>query len=239
VNHDDSERAPDQELEPQDPDLERDPEAEPRKAQKKQRPFWMELPILIILAFSLALFLKQFVVQAFYIPSESMVPTLQVDDRLMVDKLVYRIRDPRRGEIIVFIAEHGEKQSFGQRVKSIFLEGFGVQRPGDVDFVKRVIGLPGETVELVGGTVYITPPGGERFALDEPYVHFTDESDHGPIVVPEDSYFVLGDNRPASADSRVRGPIARADIVGRARLRIWPLGRLSRFPTPDYSSDTG
>ncbi|MFP5225320.1 MAG: signal peptidase I [Actinomycetota bacterium] len=216
-----------------------DADPQPQADRKRQRPFWMELPVLIVLAFALALFLKQFLVQAFYIPSESMLPTLQVDDRLMVDKLVYRVRDPRRGEIIVFIAEHGEEQSFAQRVKSVFLEGFGVQRPGDVDFVKRIIGLPGETVELVDGTVFITPPGRERFALDEPYVSFTDQADHGPIVVPEDSYFVLGDNRPASADSRVRGPIPRSDIVGRARLRIWPLGRLSGFPTPDYGAPSG
>lgn len=212
------------------------PDETPPDDIPRQRPFWLELPILIVLAFGLALFLKQFVVQAFYIPSESMIPTLQVQDRLLVDKLVYRVRDPRRGEIVVFIAEHAVERSFLQRVKSVLLEGFGVQRPGDVDFVKRVIGLPGETLELVDGTVYITPPGGQRFALEEPYVSFTDAADFGPIEVPEDAYFVLGDNRPASADSRVRGPILRSDIVGRARVRIWPLGRLSRFPTPDYTS---
>jgi len=215
-------------------------EREPaRPEDQKQRPFWLELPVLILLAFGLALFLKQFVVQAFYIPSESMVPTLQVKDRLLVDKLVYRFRDPRRGEIIVFIAEQGEQKSLLGRIKSVLLEGFGVQRPGDVDFVKRVIGLPGETIELVDGTVYITPVNGERFALDEPYVEFTDESDYGPSKVPEGHYFVLGDNRPASADSRTsRGAIPRADIIGRARLRIWPIGRFGRFPTPTYESDS-
>lgn len=206
---------------------------------RKQRSFWLELPVLILLAFGLALFLKQFVVQAFYIPSESMVPTLQVKDRLLVDKLVYRFRDPRRGEIIVFIAEEGVQKSLLGRIKSVLLEGFGVQRPGDVDFVKRVIGLPGETVELVDGVVYITPVNGERFALDEPYVEFTDESDFGPSKVPEGHYFVLGDNRPASADSRTaRGAIPRSDIIGRARLRIWPIGRFGRFPTPIYESDS-
>lgn len=201
-----------------------------------RRPFWLELPMLILLAFLLALFLKQFVVQAFYIPSESMVPTLQVDDRLLVDKLVYRFREPRRGEVVVFIAEQADPESLLGRLRSLLLEGFGVQRPGDVDFVKRVIGLPGETVEIVDGVVYITPVGGERFALDEPYVVYDDDSDYGPAKVPEGHYFVLGDNRPASADSRTaRGPIPRSDILGRARLRIWPLSRFGRFPTPVYA----
>lgn len=206
--------------------------------ERRGRPFWLELPVLILLAFGLALFLKQFVVQAFFIPSESMVPTLQVDDRLLVDKLVYRFREPRRGEIVVFIAEAAAPQSLLGRVRSVLLEGFGVQRPGDVDFVKRVIGLPGETVELVDGRVFITPVQGERFALEEPYVVYGDDSDYGPTKVPEGHYFVLGDNRPASADSRTaRGAIPRSAIVGRARLRIWPLARFGRFPTPSYETD--
>jgi signal peptidase I len=103
-----------------------------------------------------------------------------------------------------------------------------------------VIGLPGETIELVDGQVFITPVNGERFALEEPYVEFTDESDYGPYKVPEAHYFVLGDNRPASADSRTsRGPIPRSDIIGRARLRIWPIDRFGRFPTPSYSGPSG
>jgi signal peptidase I len=214
-------------------------EPSPGEPDRPQRSFWLELPVLIVLAFALALFLKQFVVQAFYIPSESMVPTLQVDDRLLVDKLVYRFREPRRGEIVVFIAEEGEERSLLERIKSVLLEGFGVQRPGDVDFVKRVIGLPGETVELIDGVVFVTPVNGERFALEEPYIEFTDESDYPPTKVPEGHYFVLGDNRPASADSRTaRGAIPRGDIIGRARLRIWPVDRFGRFPTPTYDTDS-
>lgn len=219
---------------PDVPDVPDDASTDSTPAQRRQRPFWVELPILIILAFTLALFLKQFVVQAFFIPSESMLPTLQVHDRLLVDKLVYQVRDPRRGEIVVFVAEAGAHQSFIRRVRSVLLEGFGVQRPGDVDFVKRVIALPGETVELVDGTVFVTPAGGERTALDEPYLAFKDQDNFGPLTVPEDEYFLLGDNRGASSDSRVRGTIPRDALVGRARLRIWPLDRLSRFPNPSY-----
>lgn len=226
-----------------DADVEAADDVDTEEQKGKQRPFWLELPILILLAFALALFLKQFVVQAFYIPSESMIPTLQVEDRILVDKMVYRFREPRRGEIVVFIAEEAAPQSLLGRIKSVLLEGFGVQRPqGDIDYVKRIIGLPGETIEMVAGTVYITPPGGERFALDEPYIEYPDTYDLDPTIVPEGHFYVLGDNRGASSDSRVRGPIAEDDIVGRARLRIWPLDRLGRFPTPSYdqtASDAG
>lgn len=203
--------------------------------QKRRMPALVELPLLLGAAIVVTLVVKALFAQAFYIPSESMVPTLQVNDRLLVDKLVYRVRDPRRGEIIVFIAEEGEEKSFFERAKSILLEGFGFQRPGDVDFVKRIIGLPGETVEIIDGVVHITPAGGgDSFTLDEPYVAFHDQDDYGPFVVPEAHYFVMGDNRPASSDSRVRGAIPRNDFVGRARVRIWPLSRISRFPTPGY-----
>lgn len=203
--------------------------------ESKGRPFWVELPVLILLAFALALFLKQFVAQAFYIPSESMVPTLQVQDRILVDKLVYRVRDPRRGEIVVFIAEPAEEKNLLGRIKSIFLEGFGVQQPaGDIDYVKRIVGLPGETFEMINGIVYITQPGGNRFPLAEPYIEFPDQADFPPTLVPEGHFFVLGDNRGASSDSRVRGPIPESDIVGRARVRIWPVSRIGRFKTPSY-----
>jgi signal peptidase I len=219
------------------------PEQPPQEREatrpKKKGSFLRELPILILIAFGLALILKTFVVQAFYIPSESMLPTLQVEDRVLVNKLVYRFRDPRRGEIIVFIAEHDrEERSFWQRVRSFLTEGLGVTTPAERDFIKRVVGLPGETVEVdEEGNVFVTPVDGERFRLDEPYIENADPSSFGPTTVPEDGYFVMGDNRPASSDSRSDlGAVRRTDIIGKAFVRIWPPGRFGFFRTPAYDA---
>jgi len=205
---------------------------------KKPRSFARELPFLILLAFALAILVKTFLLQAFYIPSESMLPTLQVGDRVLVNKMAYRVREPRRGELIVFIAKHGEPKSFLQRVRSVLFEGLGVTRPSETDFIKRVVALPGETIEVEQGDVFITPVGGERVQIDEPYLdELPDDSSFGPFVVPPDNYFVMGDNRTNSADSRsALGPVPREEIVGKAFVRIWPLGRLGFFHRPDYAA---
>jgi len=109
------------------------------------------LAIVTLIAFGLALLIKTFLLQAFYIPSESMLPTLQVGDRVLVNKLVYRIHPPRRGDIIVFIEDPGPKKAFWGRVRSFFTEGLGVTKPKSLDFIKRVIGLPGETIQITNG----------------------------------------------------------------------------------------
>src|SRR5438874_8749436 len=119
----------------------------PPPKKKKEGSFLKELPILIIIAFGLALLIKTFLLQAFYIPSESMEPTLQVGDRVLVNKLVYRIHPPRRGDIIVFIEDPGPKKAFWGRVRSFLTEGLGVTKPASKDFIKRVIGLPGERLQ--------------------------------------------------------------------------------------------
>jgi signal peptidase I len=208
-------------------------------APAKRGSFFKELPVLVILAFALAILVKTFLLQAFYIPSESMVPTLEVGDRVLVNKMVYHFHEPRRGDIIVFIAHHGEHKSFFQRVRSILFEGLGVTRPADVDFIKRVIGLPGETLKIDHGRVTITPKGGGKpFTLTEPYLSpIKDESSFGPVVVKTGTFFVMGDNRTNSADSRTElGAIARGEIVGRAFVRIWPAGRFGLFHRPHYSA---
>ena len=214
------------------------PEPAPPAARKHgPLAFLKELPVLIVIAFALAILLKTFVVQAFYIPSPSMVPTLQVGDRVLVNKLVYKVRDPQRGDIIVFAdpQEEAVQESFLRRVRNVFTEGFGGQTDPRKDFIKRVIGLPGETVELEGGKVFITPPGGgTRFVLSEPYI--SPELDDAPFetTVPADEYFVLGDNRPNSSDSRFVGTIPRSEIIGKAFLRVWPPRRFDFFTRPIY-----
>lgn len=215
-----------------------DPEAEPEKKKKEPGSFWKELPILILIAFALALLIKSFLIQAFYIPSESMVPTLNVGDRVLVNKVVYKIREPRRGEVIVFVGERfGEDRSLWQRARDALTSGFGGKQGPERDFIKRIIGLPGETVEGVGGRVVITPAGGgASFSLDEPYLAQGMTQPFSPITVPKNAYFVMGDNRGNSSDSRgALGSIDKSEIVGRAFVRVWPVGRFHRLTRPDYT----
>jgi signal peptidase I len=218
--------------------------AGPPPPKRSALAFLKELPVLILIAFGLALLIKTFLIQAFFIPSESMVPTLEVGDRVLVNKLVYRFREPHRGEVIVFVAEHDEaadRRSFPSKVWDTLTEGLGVTTPKDRDFIKRIIGLPGETLEVRDGVVHITTVDGKQLALEEPYI--ADEKDltpFGPTTVPPKSYFVMGDNRPNSADSRTRlGPIKRSDIIGKAFVKVWPPRRMGIIRTPKYAVPAG
>lgn len=207
---------------------------------RKHGSFFRELPILILIAFGLALLIKTFLIQAFYIPSESMVPSLNVGDRVLVNKVIYKIRAPRRGEIVVFVGERDERpRSFWTRVRDTLTSGFGGAQPAERDFIKRVIALPGETIQIEKGVVTITPAdGGEPFALDEPYIATgRDLTPLPPTPVPAGTFFVMGDNRPNSSDSRgTLGPIERSEIVGRAFVRIWPLRRFKILSRPGYEA---
>src|SRR5438067_7125827 len=211
-------------------------EIKPKK--EKQGSFLKELPILIVIAFGLALLIKSFLLQAFYIPSESMVPTLQIGDRVLVNKLVYRIHPPRRGDIIVFIEHPGPTRSFWGRVRSFLTEGLGVTKPASKDFIKRVIGLPGDRLQVDNGVVKITTADGKPLTLDEPYLNTPrDTASYGPTTVPAGEYFVMGDNRGNSSDSRgPLGTIKKKTIIGRAFIRIWPIGRFGFFHRPKYST---
>jgi signal peptidase I len=224
-------------------------EPKQKKEKEKHGSFLKELPILIIIAFGLALLIKTFLLQAFYIPSESMLPTLRIGDRVLVNKLVYRIHPPRRGDILVFIETPGPSRSFWGRVRSFLTEGLGVTKPPSRDFIKRVIGLPGDTIQVEPNGVFITPVNGKQFKLAEPYIarSSADASiecgaspscDEGPpqapLKVPLDTYFVMGDNRGNSSDSRAVGPINKTKIIGRAFVKIWPIGRFGFFHRPTY-----
>lgn len=154
-------------------------------------------------ALVVALVIKTFLIQAFYIPSGSMEPTLDVGDRVLVNKLSYDFHDVNRGDLVVFERPEGSS--------------------GEIkDLIKRVIGLPGEQVEGRDGRILI-----DGRVLEEPYLA-DDEviDDFAPVQVPEDRLFVMGDNRDSSMDSRAFGPIDEQSIVGRAFVRVWPLNAL-------------
>jgi signal peptidase I len=176
-----------------------------RSSQQHRSPLrsLVEWAVVIGGALLVALVIQAFLFQAFYIPSESMDPTLQIGDRVLVNKLSYDLHDVNRGDVVVFERPPNEP-------------------PSDVhDLIKRVVGLPGDTVEGIDGTVYIN---GE--ALDESYLpDGTVTSPFKPVVVPEGHVFVMGDNRGNSRDSRFFGPIDESLIVGRAFVIVWPLGR--------------
>ena len=188
-----------------------------------------EIPVLLVMAGVIAFLVKTFVAQAFYIPSESMVPQLQVNDRVVVSKISYRLHEPRRGDIVVFDnpAEVANGDGDGSNFVVRFLRGVGeavgVRQPSTEEFIKRVIALPGETVEARGGTIYIN-----GHVLEEPYLPLgTVTTDFAPRQIPPDRLWVMGDNRSNSADSRVFGPIERSSVVGRTVLRVWPPGSAS------------
>jgi signal peptidase I len=183
--------------------------------------FLQELPVLLVIAFILALLIKSFLMQAFYIPSESMEPTLNVGDRVLVNKVVYHLHAPRRGDIIVFADPNPQPQPHRNAVSAAWhwlTEGLGVATSPEKDFIKRVIGLPGDHLECRGGSVFIN---GTR--LNEPYITVPDDRACGPYDVPANKLFVMGDNRLNSRDSRYGlGFVPYDKVIGRAFVIIWP-----------------
>lgn len=168
---------------------------------EKWKRFTIEYMDSIIVAGVAALFIIHFLFRTFYIPSGSMIPTLEIKDYILVNEFVYRFEEPKRGDIIVFKpppeANAGEKE-----------------------FIKRVIGLPGETVEVQDGKVLVN---GEP--LTEPYVKYLPDYYMAPEAIPEGHLFVMGDNRPSSADSHIWGFVPRQNLIGKAILIILPPGR--------------
>jgi signal peptidase I len=189
-----------------------------------------EWGVLIFVAIVIAIVIKTFLFQAFYIPSESMVPTLEVGDRVLVNKLSYDLHDLHRGDIVVFAAEPNKAW----------------HHAGIDDLVKRVIALPGETITQCEGTRVCIDgrlleesylPKGTITAIPDSLPYITDEnrkkvlacdadSPEGGCKVPAGKVFVMGDNRTNSQDARANGPIKESSIVGRVFLRIWPLNRI-------------
>ncbi len=167
--------------------------------------------------------MKGNVAQAFFIPSGSMEPQLEVGDRVVVSRTSYRLHDVNRGDIVVFRSPSAmpSDDPLPERIVKDVLETVALRKPGDDELIKRVVGLPGETISAQDGGVVI-----DGRALDEPYLpEGSSTIDFGPVEIPAGHVFVMGDNRGNSADSRVIGAVEVESIVGRAIARIWPPGR--------------
>jgi len=153
----------------------------------------------VAIAVILAVIIRVFLFQPFYIPSGSMEPTLTKGDRIIVSKINYRLSSPQRGDVIVF--------------------KYPVNP--DKDFIKRVIGLPGETLEIRDNKLYINGEFVEQPFLP-PYLTY---GDFGPVTIPEGRYFMMGDNRNNSEDSRFWGTLPSENIIGKTLLIYWPFNR--------------
>lgn len=166
-----------------------------------------EYTILIGTSLLMVFIVRTFIAQPFVVNGASMEPTFHTNEYLIVDQLSYELGSPKRGEVIIFRYP---------LIPSRF-------------FIKRVIGLPGETIKITGNQVEIKEVGSEKFIiLDEPYVQFPKESDE-EITLRSDEYFVMGDNRMASLDSRSWGPLKESYIVGKAFIRLFPPSKLDFF----------
>ncbi len=166
---------------------------------------WQENLILVAIALCLAFLIRTFIAEPRYIPSDSMVPTLHTGDRLVIEKISYRFHPPTIGDIIVF-----------QPPKELQRRGY----PQDQAFIKRVIGQPGEVISVANGKVYLNgQPLQENYIAEPPNHPFP------PVKVPEGEFFVMGDNRNDSNDSRYWGFLPQKNIIGRATFRFWPLDR--------------
>ncbi len=167
-----------------------------------------EYSVLIGTSLLMVFLVRTFIAQPFVVNGASMEPTFHTNEYLIVDQLSYELGDPNRGEVIIFRYP---------LIPSRF-------------FIKRVIGLPGETVKISGTKVEIKKPGDtEFFALQEPYVEFPKES-FVETTLASDEYFVMGDNRMASLDSRSWGPLKKSFIVGKAFIRLFPPSKVDFLP---------
>jgi signal peptidase I len=199
-----------------------------RTKQKTARGSLIELVTIVAVALGLALGIQAFLVKPFRIPSESMVPTLEVGQRVLVDRLTKNFGEYERGDVLVFKPPRGADNG---------VNACGVQKPersacprpteeqSDTNFIKRVVGVEGDRLSVRAGRVYINGR-----PLDEPYARLDDSCPicnlPEDITIPEDHYFMMGDNRGASADSREWGPVPDDWVIGQAFATYWPPGKI-------------
>lgn len=228
---------------------------------KKQRPFWQELPILLVIAGVIAALMVSFVGRPYVIPSQSMEDTLLIGDRIYVQKVGYYWSDPKPGDVVVFVGPESWNDTYTsirsdntiKRGLENFFSFFGLVPPDENDLVKRVIAVGGQTVECCDAEGRVMVDGKP---LDEPYIkkdypwypgqanaEYPRGRVFGPIKVPEGNLWVMGDNRNESRDSRAHvsddldGTVPIDNVRGRAIVRIWPLSRIGGVRTDDPQSN--
>lgn len=181
-----------------------------QKTQSKMQSFWKELLKFAIIAIFVVLPIRYFIAQPFIVKGASMDPTFETGQYLIIDEISYRFEEPKRGEVIVFRYPLDQSRYF----------------------IKRIIGLPEETLELRGGEIIIknseSPDG---FLLEEPYLDANlKKTDNLSVTLSKNQYFVMGDNRLASLDSRIWGPLSKDLIIGKPFIRLLPITKINLFP---------
>jgi len=184
----------------------------------RTKEFVWEMFKVAVVSLAIILPVRYFLIQPFYVKGASMEPNFYDHEYLIIDEIGYRFNEPQRGDIVVFKYPKNPRQYF----------------------IKRVIGLPGEHIKIENGRIYLLKPGTSFIPLAENYLAPGLATDlpargYGDITLGADEYFLLGDNRGESLDSRVFGPVKRSFIIGRTWLRGWPFTRLTIFNTPKYN----
>lgn len=164
-----------------------------------------------LVALAAVIIVRTFIAQPFLVSGASMEPNFYDGHYLLIDELTYRFRTPERGEVVVFRYPKNHRTFY----------------------IKRIIGLPGETVSMAGGRITVVSPDGARRTLEEPYLPQSGEGSFGRTL-GEGEYFVMGDNRSFSFDSRNWGPVKKSELVGIVRLRLWPINQVMAFTAPAY-----
>ncbi len=174
----------------------------------KRDTFFTELLKFALVAVVIVAPIRLFVAKPFIVSGASMHPTFETGQYLIVDELSYNFEQPQRDDVIIFKYPKDPTQYF----------------------IKRIIGLPGETLSITGGTIHITTTSGTTFTLDEPYVKNIGNGSDMTVHIPAGQYFVMGDNRPESSDSRYWGLLPRGNMVGRAFVRLLPINEIGILP---------